>query len=488
MDNDRMGCVLLTGATGLLGQYLLRDLLAHGRNVVVVVRATPKVSGHQRIEQIMQRFEADSETLLPRPVCFEGDLKQPGLGLSDDAKDWIRTHCDSVLHCAASLTFHADNTGEPWDTNVEGTRRMLDLAKSLEIKHLHYVSTAYICGLRQDLAKEDELDVGQDFRNDYERSKLQAETIVRATDWFDTKTIYRPAVVAGDSKDGYTLTYHGLYLYLRMMSVVNHNTRPDETGRNHTPIRICMDGDEQRNVIPVDWTSEVICHLLNTPESHGRTFHLVPKDPITPLQTLSWAMNYYNSYGVEFIGRDAEIKDPNWIEQLFLDSRGMYEKYEFTDPAFDATNLHQFAGHISCPPIDEAMLHCFLDYAEADSWGKRRPKSEEARSCGDFLKGLVGVSSNGESNGNGQPQQTVDIGLEVRGPGGGQWCVSFGEHEIADVIDGLPNDDTPIFRLDVDEFWELADSDIANPADLLQVGLAMQDGSLGEQLVSLFGE
>ena len=125
------GYTLLTGATGLLGRYLLRDLLESGVRVAVVIRPSKKASPQQRLESILQQWEADSGRPLPRPVCFAGDVCQPLLGLADDARDWISQSCDSIIHSAAVLTFEEQSDGEPWRTNVGGTRNVLQLCSNL---------------------------------------------------------------------------------------------------------------------------------------------------------------------------------------------------------------------------------------------------------------------------------------------------------------------------------------------------------------------
>jgi nucleoside-diphosphate-sugar epimerase len=100
-----------------------------------------------------------------------------------------------VLHNAASLTFRGtDPACEPWRTNVEGTRHVLDVCRQAGIRHFHHVSTAYVCGLRDGIVREDELEVGQDFGNDYERSKVAAERLVRGADHLETVTVFRPSM------------------------------------------------------------------------------------------------------------------------------------------------------------------------------------------------------------------------------------------------------------------------------------------------------
>ena len=116
---------LLTGATGLLGRYLVRDLLAAGVPLAVLVRPSKAQAPEDRLEAIMAYWERAADRCLPRPVVLGGDLCQPGLGLKPHHARWIADHCEAVIHSAASMTFRPDNRGEPWQTNVEGARNLL---------------------------------------------------------------------------------------------------------------------------------------------------------------------------------------------------------------------------------------------------------------------------------------------------------------------------------------------------------------------------
>jgi thioester reductase-like protein len=199
--------VLLTGATGLVGQYLVRDLLQAGTGLVVVIRPQGRESGRQRLARILAHWEGELGQPLARPVCLEGDLTREGLGLNEEARNWVAQNCGSVLHNAASLTFvGADRAGEPWLSNFTGTRNVLVFCKAAGLREFHDVSTAYVCGQRADLIREQELDCGQEFRNDYEHSKCEAEKLVRSAPFLDRVTVYRPAIIVGDSRTGYTVT------------------------------------------------------------------------------------------------------------------------------------------------------------------------------------------------------------------------------------------------------------------------------------------
>lgn len=369
---------LVTGVTGLIGSYLLRDLTNAGHNLCVVVRPSKRESAAERVEAIMRMWDEQSQGRLPRPRVVEGEVTQPALGLSADDRSWIARHCDRVLHNAAILDFYGpDRSGEPWRTNLHGTEHLLELCRELKLRDMHYVSTAYVCGNREGTIYENELDCGQSFRNDYEESKFLAEKAVRAAGCFDQLTVYRPAVVAGDSVTGYTSTYHGLYLYLKLISTVIRNIEPDADGIRRVKARWNCTGDELRNIVPVDWVSTVMTRLFCDPRAWGGTYHLAPVNPLTPRKMRAFLDRYFNSTGLEFTGDPA----PPTSEQMSdLERDGyavvsIYQSYATTDPRFDTTNTMRMTPDLPCPDIDEAMMHRFVRYGEEDRWGKRRRRA-----------------------------------------------------------------------------------------------------------------
>jgi len=405
-------------------------------------------------------WERESGQPLPRPVCLEGDVNQPGLGLKPSDREWAAQNCDRIIHNAAVLTFEGkDRNEDPWRTNLGGTQNTLDACRELGMLDMHYVSTAYVCGTRHGVIREDEFDCGQNFRNDYEHSKLLAEKTVREADFLKQLTVYRPVVIAGDSETGYTNTYHGLYTYLRLIAVLVWNQEPDPDGRRYTPVRLDMTGDEKRNIIPVDWTSEVFCRLFETPEAHGGTYHLAPKDPLTPREIIEAGYKYFNSYGVEFHGPDANAAgSAGEMDLAFKENRVIYESYEATDPEFDTTNTDRFAADLPCPKIDEAMLHKFWKYGEEDRWGKRRPpKAEVAFWVDDELESVSPqAESSQESNLEDKSETPVTIGLDIAGPGGGQWQVLLRGDRLDDVKKGLPSDAEAVLKISSDDWKQLS--------------------------------
>ncbi len=371
--------ILLTGATGLLGRYLLRDLTLRGVPMAVLVRDDRRQSAEARVESIIAGWEGSMGRPLPRPYILDGDLTAPGLGLDGDAVRWVARHCGRVLHNAASLTFQgADRGRDPWRTNVNGTAHVLELCAEAGVRSFHHVSTAYVCGQRSDIVTEDEPPRPTSFRNDYEATKAEAERLVRAAEFPGGATVYRPAVIVGDSATGYTSTYHGLYLYLQYLHLMSRFLPQGDDGRLHLPIRLNLTGDERRNLVPVDWVSAVIADIVLRPEWHGRTYHLSPDPPVTARELEEAMADYFGYSGVTFAGPGAlDGADLNEVESQFYSYVAQYELYWASEPRFDSANTRAAVPNRPCPAVDAAMVRRLIDFAVLDGWGrgarKKRP-------------------------------------------------------------------------------------------------------------------
>ena len=466
---------LLTGATGLVGRYLMRDMLLNGHHLALIVRASRKETAKQRVEGICQFWEREIGTALPRPVVIEGNISEPGLGMTEDDKKWIGEHCDKIIHNAAILEFFGkDRKREPWKTNLGGTQNVLDVCKEVNLTDMHYVSTAYVAGMQDQPVMEESLEAGQEFRNDYEQSKYEAEQLVRAADFLTQTTIYRPAVIAGDSNTGYTSTYHGLYLYFRLMAVLIPELPLGENGMRHTPVKLDMTGNERRNIVPVEWISEVITRLFENPEAHGKTFHLAPEEPMTSGQVVRWSSEYYKSEGVEFCGDDPDFVVDEQEEEfanMLIPQLVTYKAYEKTDNTYDLTNLKKFVPDLPAPVIDKTIIFRYLDFGENDKWGKvRQPKTEVAFQVDEYVnKVAAGTDGSGV------------IGLDVSGPGGGQFTLSLNGSKVASVADGLPTEQAPILRMHVSEFAGLSNDSSADASVLAERWQGEVESAVAEQ-------
>src|SRR5215472_8934568 len=95
--------IFLTGATGLLGRYLLRDLLASGHRVGVLVRDTGSNTAKDRLHELLAFGCESLGKKLPNPVLLHGDLTAPRLGLGLAERRWLARAVDGVIHSAAQV-------------------------------------------------------------------------------------------------------------------------------------------------------------------------------------------------------------------------------------------------------------------------------------------------------------------------------------------------------------------------------------------------
>ena len=466
---------LLTGATGLLGSYLLRDTLRQGHRLAVLVRPAKRESGRERVEAILARCEAELQTTLPRPVVIEGELTEANLGIDEAGLRWISRHCCSVIHNAASLTFYGNGReGEPWRTNVTGTQRILDLCRSAGIRQFHYISTAYVCGLREGRVLETELDVGQTPGNDYELSKIEAEKLVRTAHWIDPPTIYRPGIIVGDSQSGYTATFHGFYALVKMAHTLVSRMVLGSTAGSLLVQGLGLSGNEHKNLVPVDWVSAVFAHIFSRPEHHGRTYHIVPRRP-PPValiaDVIQRAVEEHSQLADE---DDTFLCDSEWFLNNFREQIDIYRVYLRNDPQFDDTQ-RAAAAPLPCPETDAAMLLRLARFAIEGNFGKARSRRTRPRPYFDVRKHIHELPSHHvplAPNLVGSHQ----LGLDVSGPGGGQWKLLLQNGRLMEAEDGIGPQCSAVFQLDARTFRALRTSELA-AAEAVQSGRVVIEGN-----------
>jgi len=445
----------LTGATGLLGSYFLRDCLRSGRRMAVLVRPTKRASALQRIDMLLAHWERDCGHALPRPVVFEGDLSQADLDLDATSLRWISENCQSLIHNAASLNFQgAYRGGEPWLSNVTGTERVLALCRCTGITQFHHVSTAYVCGLRKGRVLESELDVGQTLGNDYERSKLEAEQLIREADFLSRPTFYRPGIIVGDSRTYYTTTYHGFYAALKLAYALVSKVVQGVTSGPSLLASLGHAGSDRKNFVPVDWVSSVIAHIHGCPEHHGKTYHLTAEDPVAISDVGLVIQEAVELYGDLLDESDKNRCTGSWFEESFRSQLAMYRSYWRNDPDFDRTNTVAAAPHLPCPRTDRELLLKLAEFAIESKFGRKgrrrpvEPDFDVQRHMQRLLKAPKDCAD--------IPNDCACVGLQVDGPGGGQWKLVLQDGRLIAAERGLSAESAASFRLDSGTFKDLA--------------------------------
>ncbi len=261
--------LFFTGGSGFLGESILARLLGNPQYKTIYVLTRPKKrrSPEERINQLIrniappERFHKATEKIM----AISGDITLPELGMSKSDFEKVSNSVNQILHAAASVDFGLP-IKDSREINVDGTRKVLELAdacmKRGSLKRFDYVSTAYVGGINKGEFKEDDLVCGQSFANTYEQSKYEAELLLNR---YRTKypiTIYRPSVVVGDSKTGYTTHFNVLYWPIRLLA--------KGYGKPFAP----RSTRAKIDVVPVDFVADSIVALMQSKDSIGETFHL----------------------------------------------------------------------------------------------------------------------------------------------------------------------------------------------------------------------
>ncbi|MFF5727190.1 amino acid adenylation domain-containing protein [[Kitasatospora] papulosa] len=256
--------VLLTGATGFLGVFLLRDLLEHTRATVhCLVRARDEEEARRRLRHQLERYGLWRTHHEKRIRPLVGDLAAPGLGLGPRAFDRLARTVDVVFHSGAAV-----NLVHSYDrlraANVEGTAEVLRLAASHRTVPLHHVSTVGVFppGLRSPsrVPATHSLGSGALLRHGYAQTKWVAETLVaEARKRGLPVTVYRPTRISGDSATGLCQTSD--FLWLLVKGCLQAGMAPG-------------DYDSHFDLVPVDHVSGAIRALSADPSAAGRVFHL----------------------------------------------------------------------------------------------------------------------------------------------------------------------------------------------------------------------
>ncbi len=396
--------VLLTGGTGLLGGHLGHRFLAQGYHVIYLARNQRKRSPNERISLIIDRISNGTSHGLPGTYdVWEGDVTQPNLGQSPELLQQWKGRIDEVWHSAAVLHFRDTYEAITQAININGTLNVLNTAHALGIKRFHHISTAYVSGKTPGMVLESQKEHAYDFRNPYERTKYDAEHEVRKKTkqyGFDT-TIYRPAVIVGDSKSGESLTFTGFYNIAKIFILIKRlvHRRIKDNPEKYRKAGIYMDGDTLHfplkfpcarnstvNLIPIDYTVNTILKLADTNSSVGNTYHITNPEPPRIADLLSEGSKMVNLEGIEFV--DCPFSDAlklirEEIQEYALMGLNIsfcleireYIHYLFGEPHFDISNVRETldSSFEEPPRITPALLRKLLTYAQGCHWRNSLP-------------------------------------------------------------------------------------------------------------------
>jgi len=251
----------VTGATGFIGKRLVAKLLGRkGAVVHFLIRkeSADKVAGLQEYWGVTAA----------RAVPVFGDLTAKRLGAGADDLHKLKGHIDHFYHLAAVYDLAADEQTQI-AVNVEGTRNTVEFAKAIAAGHFHHVSSIAAAGLYEGVFREDMFEEAENYEHPYFMTKHESEKIVRQeckVPW----TVYRPAMVVGDSQTGEMDKIDGPYYFFKLIQRMRQLLPP------WLPA-IGLEGGRV-NIVPVDFVVDALDFLSHRSGIDKRCFHLV--DPV----------------------------------------------------------------------------------------------------------------------------------------------------------------------------------------------------------------
>ena len=206
LDESGDGPVILTGATGFLGAFILEALLDAGvGEVVCLVRDSERLGSAERLAGALKHHGLGALAADPRVRIVAADLAAPGLGMDPVARVALERDASAIVHAAANVNLLASYRSLA-GTNVRGTEELLRLACADHPKAVHHISTAATLARRTGAALTPETLVAapdEAPRSGYGRSKWVAERLVlELVERGLPGRVYRPARIGPDSRSG----------------------------------------------------------------------------------------------------------------------------------------------------------------------------------------------------------------------------------------------------------------------------------------------
>lgn len=350
--------ILLTGATGFLGAFLLRDLIrSTTARVHCLVRGSDKADAARRLRENLEWYRVSDDIDPERFVVLVGDLTQPRLGLDETGFDDLARRVDVVYHAGASVNWLRPYQ-ELRQANVSGTREVLRLAAMHRTVPVHYVSTTGVFAQPVNdgvpVMVNDPTGPGEALRNGYLQSKWVAEQIIELARGRGLPiSVYRVDVVCGDQQVGACQTRD--FVWLSLKGLLQAGAVPDRlSGVFH--------------MVPVDYVTGAIVTLGSRAETAGRTFHLYNEQN----QRFADFVGHLRSFGYPL----RELDWDSWRDLVQSDRENailpLLDTFEevmagagrATYPPMDVTETEYAlaSSGIVCPTIDRELFRRYVGF------------------------------------------------------------------------------------------------------------------------------
>lgn len=360
--------IVITGICGLIGSELLRHYIKSQtcKNIYAILRSYSDVSATQRWEKLKYAWSKFFDTSLydfSKVHIIDYDFLPDNKEIEDLLES---SNIDYFFHCAALTNLNLEYK-EAYQGNVITTKQAIKVASRLkDLKRFVFFSTAFVSGKKTGMIYEDSTNIFK-FNNSYEKTKYEAELLVKASTL--PYTILRPTIVVADSNTGYIKGTKVIYAIFKLWT---------SGFLKKAPISKKGYGD----IIPIDFIVKVSSYVVTTDKTLAQTYHLSSGYP--PPRGMDIFRVATSTFGMP----DPKIA-PSWIVPVFVSSwflrfvpsnlRSIIEQLKFFLPYLNSTKrfysndkvvtLLKGTG-IKVPQFEEYKTNLFK-FVKETFWGKK---------------------------------------------------------------------------------------------------------------------
>lgn len=340
-----------TGFPGFIASEVIKQIIKDNKPYdAIYVLVLPSM-----VEKAKREIERIAVHSKEKFFIIPGDITKENLSIESQFQSIIKERVTHVFHLAAIYDLAVPKK-LAYDVNVNGTKCVNDWVQTLRnLKRYIYFSTAYVSGSRVGRILENELDMGQEFKNHYEHTKFQAEVLVKKLKGVVPTTVIRPGIVKGHSKTGETSKFDGPYFALNFLDRIKYLPIIPYVG----------DGEAKVNFVPVDYIIRATMYLSHADAGINKTYHLTDPNPYS-------VKELYDMFCQELINRKPKGRIPvnltkgcltvptirKWlrIEKEAMDYFTCKSSYDCSQAQKDLV-----AAGIYCPDFKES-LPAMIDY------------------------------------------------------------------------------------------------------------------------------
>ena len=364
----------------------MASLLEKGCKIIVLGRANGNESLENRIDKLLGWFNLNSKR--DQLELFETDFLKPQFGLINIDYECLCQKTEQLIHCASDTSFSECNRNRVFEANLGCLDEIIKFAADSSASFLHYISTAYVSGINDNVIYE-KINSTDKYNNVYEESKAEAEKYLfnRCSSLSLPFTILRPSIVYGNSDTGRSLKFNALYNHIKSIQFIRdiylndiHNyggvksrkmgIHIDEAQILNLPFKIHLPREGNINMIPINYFTDTAVSLLESPTD--KAIYHITSNYLVSLKILSdYCERLLKIKGIELIYNSSDnhvLRNPH--EELFDRFIEPYRPYLSENKTFDRINTNTAIGNEYPPDFSYEVFERCMNFAISVNWGK----------------------------------------------------------------------------------------------------------------------